>query len=69
MKRRKDGRYQKSKTINGKRIVFYSSEPTERKAIRDIENQMLAYSQKEELGKTFGEVADEWEETHYKNLE
>ena len=69
MKKRKDGRYQKSKTINGKRIVFYSSESTERKAIRDIENQMLAYSQKEELGKTFGEVAEEWEESHYKNLE
>ncbi len=69
MKKRKDGRYQKSKTINGKRIVFYSSEPTEKKAIRDIENQMLIYSQKELLGKTFGEVADEWEETHYKNLE
>lgn len=69
MKKRKDGRWVKSKNINGKRVYFYSSETTERKAIRDIENQMLNYCDKEENGKTFQEVADEWEENHYKELQ
>lgn len=61
MKRRNDGRYAKSKNINGKRVFFYSSEPTERKALKDIENQMLEYAEREEKGKTFKEVAEEWE--------
>lgn len=64
MKRRNDGRYVKSKNINGKRVFFYSSEPTERKALKDIENQMLEYAEKEERGKTFKEVAEEWEAWH-----
>ena len=46
MKKRADGRWRKTKTINGKRIPFYSSETTERKAMQDIENQMLAYTEK-----------------------
>lgn len=61
MKQRADGRWQKTKTINGKRIFFFSSEPTERKALRDIENQMLNYIEKEENGPTFGKVIDEWQ--------
>ncbi len=32
MKRRADGRYVKVKTIDGKRVSFYSSEPTEKKS-------------------------------------
>ena len=67
--RRADGRFCKSKTINGKKVYFYSTEPTERKAAKDIENQLIAYTEKEEKGKTFGEVADEWEEHHYKNVQ
>lgn len=43
MKRRKDGRFVKLKTIDGKRVPFYSSEATERAALKDIENQMLSY--------------------------
>lgn len=61
MKKRKDGRWTKTKTINGKRVFFFSSEPTERKALRDIENQMLNYIQKEENGPTLGKVIDEWQ--------
>ena len=61
MKKREDGRYVKSKNINGKRVFFYSSEPTERKALKDIERQMLEYAEREEKGKTFKEVAEEWE--------
>ena len=69
MKRRADGRYVKVKTIDGKRVSFYSSEPTEKKALRDIEAQMLAYTDKIDYGKTFHEVADEWESEHYKHLQ
>lgn len=60
MKQRKDGRWQKSITINGKRLYFYSFEPTERKAQKDIEQQLIAYSAKKQKGEYFGVVADEW---------
>ena len=66
--KRKDGRFMKTKTINGKKISFYSSEPTERKAERDIERQMLEYSHRESLGKKLSEVCDEWEDVHYKSI-
>ena len=67
--RRKDGRWCKTKTINGERIFFYSTEPTERKAIKDIENQMIEYSGKIQRGKLFKEVADEWEREHYEKIQ
>ena len=60
MKQRKDGRWQKSITINGKRLFFYSSELTERKAQKDIEQQMLIFADKKQKGEYFGVVADEW---------
>lgn len=72
MKKRPDGRYVRSVTINGKRKMFYSSEPTEKKAERDIMRQMVAFEAKQEeeaRGKTFEEVADGWEEEHYKHLQ
>lgn len=72
MKKRADGRYVRSVTINGKRKMFYSSEPTEKKAERDIMRQMVAFEAKQEeeaKGKTFEEVADEWEEQHYKTIQ
>lgn len=69
MKKRKDGRYLKVVTINGKRLYFYSSENTEKKAEKDIQRQILEYSKKEERGKLFSEIADEWEENHYSKLE
>lgn len=68
MKQRKDGRWQRAFTVNGKRICFYSSESTEKKAIRDIERQLLNYREKEEKGKTFEEVADEWAVEHYRDI-
>lgn len=67
--RRKDGRWCKSKTINGKKVYFYSTQTTERKAAKDIENQMLAYSEKEEAGKLIKEIAYEWKEEHYKQIQ
>ena len=46
MKKRADGRWRKTKTIDGIRVAFYSTAETEKQAIKDIENQMLAYSAK-----------------------
>lgn len=69
MKKRKDGRWQRSTTVNGKRIVFYSSEESEKKAIKDIERQMINYSESKERGKSFSEVAEEWQEEHFDKLE
>ncbi len=68
MKKRKDGRWVKAVTLNGKRIYFYSSEKTEAKAIRDIEKQLLSYNEKEERGRRFKTVAEEWELKHYPSI-
>lgn len=43
MKRRKDGRFAKKITVNGKQIFLYSSAETERKAEKDFQNQMLEF--------------------------
>lgn len=63
MKQRKDGRWLKVKNINGKQVYFYSTEPTEKKALKDIEKQMLNYKEKEEKGLTFKEVIDLWQQS------
>lgn len=68
MKKRKDGLYQKTVTINGKRVYFYSSAPTERQAEKDFNAQLLAYHEKEEKGKLFKDVAEEWEKEHLPKL-
>ena len=68
MKKRKDGRWARSVTIDGKRVFFYSTAKNERQANIDINRQIAAYHQNAERGKTFKEVADEWEEEHFKNL-
>ena len=60
MKQRKDGRWLKQITVNGKRLSFYSSEPTERKAAKDIEQQLINYTQREADGPTFEQVARDW---------
>lgn len=67
--KRNDGRWCKSKTINGKKIFFYSTEETEKKAVKDIENQMLEYSGRAEKGKLFKDVADEWEKIKREDLD
>ena len=69
MKKRSDGRWTKSVTINGKRVFFYSTAATERQAIKDIEKQMLEYQGKEERGKTLNEVIDNWMSVHFEDLE
>ena len=60
MKKRADGRYCRKIKINGKYVFFYSNEKTEKSATRDIERQLLAYTEKEKAGKSFLETADEW---------
>ncbi len=45
MKKRKDGRWVKKITINSKPHFFYSTESTERKAEKDIQQQLIAYSE------------------------
>lgn len=69
MKRRKDGRYQKVITINGKKHFFYSTAATARAAEKDIANQLLQYKEAEEKGNLFKDVADKWTDYHYPTLE
>lgn len=69
MKQRSDGRWVKKITLpNGIRKYFYSSADTEKKANKDIEKQLLEYTQSEEKGRLFSDVANEWEKEHCKNL-
>ena len=68
MKRRKDGRWKKTITINGVRKSFYSTATTERQAERDLLQQIANFHEKEEKGKLFETVANEWSEEHFKKL-
>ena len=43
MKKRKDGRWVKSFTVENKRVYFYSTADTEAQAERDIQKQLLKY--------------------------
>lgn len=55
LQKRADGRYQRSITDkNGKRIYFYGSSE------RELNQKILAYTEAQQKGRTFGEVADEW---------
>lgn len=69
MKKRADGRYCRKIKINNKFVFFYSNKKTETQAARDIERQFLEYKEKEADGKTFAEVADEWSDYHFPDLE
>ena len=70
MKKRADGRYvKKVKLQDGTYKYFYSVASTLAKAEKDIQKQLLEFTQKEKKGKLFSEVSDEWEEEHYKNVE
>ena len=59
MKKRKDGRWQKVKTINGEKVSFYSTADTEKQAIKEIEQKMLEYSKNRHNAKhNFKALAD-----------
>ena len=66
--KRKDGRYCISRTINGDRVYFYSSEPTEKKAARDIEKQMLEYTKKQETSTFFETIAENWDREYRERI-
>ena len=69
MKKRADGRWVKTVTIDGKRKMFYSRAKTQKQAETDIAHQMTMYNIKEANGKTFEEVAEEWSDKHFPSLE
>ena len=69
MKKRPDGRYCREIKIRNKFVYFYSSEKTEKQAVKDIERQLIEYKEKDRQGKTFSEVADEWSDYHFPTLE
>lgn len=62
MTKRKDGLWQETITMNGKRKFFYG------KTKADVLRKISAYQEKEQAGKTFDEVADEWWEEHEKHI-
>ena len=69
MKQRKDGRYVKAIVLtNGKRKYFYSDETTERRATKDINDQILAFRVSEQNKTSFNAVAEEWKEEHFKDI-
>lgn len=51
MKQRADGLWQRKIRINGKDKVFYSSEPTEKKAAKDIEEKIFQYKSQDHTQK------------------
>lgn len=63
MKKRKDGRYEKSIVVNNKRKTFYGNTQ------REVLEKIIAYEEKKENGRTFREVAEQWEEEHEKKVE
>lgn len=54
--KRPDGLYEAIRTINGKRVAFRG------KTCREVDRKMLAYQEKEEIGKTVKELTKEWQE-------
>lgn len=60
MKQRKDGRWQKNITIDGRRKTFYSSAKTERQAIADINRQLVDFNTNEANKGLFQSVAKRW---------
>jgi integrase len=63
MKKRADGLYKRSITINGKRKYFYGHSPAE------VNKKIVKIKDIQENGRMFGEVADEWYKQHSKNVE
>lgn len=58
MVKRKDGLWQESVTVNGKRKYFYGKTKTE------VTKKILAYKETNERGMLFSEVADLWDTEH-----
>ena len=56
---RPDGLHEAIRTIHGKRIAFRGRSDAE------VERKMLEYHAKLSRGRTFREVANDWEREHY----
>ena len=59
---RKDGLFESIRTINGKRVAFRG------KTCREVDRKILEYNDKQEMGRKFPEIADEWEREHEKEV-
>lgn len=68
MKQRTDGRWRKTKYIRGKLYSFYSTEPTEKRALRDIERQMVAFEERGTERAKLTDIARDWEREHYETV-
>ncbi len=69
MKKRSDGRWQKSVLLpNGKRKMFYSTASTQKQAEADIMRKVMTFKDVEEKGLLFSNVAEKWEEEHIPKL-
>lgn len=70
MKKRSDGRWvKKIKLPNGKSKYLYSSASSERLASKDFNEQMMKLEKKEEISQLFENVAEQWSNENFKNLE
>lgn len=63
MYQRPDGLFEKIVTIDGRRVAFRG------KTEKEVTHKMLAYQEKKELGRTFQEVAEEWQELHWSEIQ
>ena len=59
---RPDGTHEAIRTINGKRVAFRG------KSDREVDRKILEYNEKQESGRKFPEIADEWEREHEKEV-
>ena len=59
---RKDGLFESIRTINGKRVAFRG------KTCREVDRKILEYNERQETGRKFTEIADEWEREHEKEV-
>jgi integrase len=59
---RPDGLHEASRIVNGKRVVFRGRTDAE------VEQKMMAYTEKEERGPLFSEVAERWKAEHFTTL-
>lgn len=68
MKKRTDGRWQKTKSIDGKLHYFYSNATSEKTATKDLEQQMMHFEKKDKRTIALRQIIFEWEQTHYETV-
>ncbi|MCI8601602.1 MAG: tyrosine-type recombinase/integrase [Oscillospiraceae bacterium] len=59
---RPDGLFERSLTVNGKRVVFRGRSEAE------VERKILEYTERKENGRPFAEIAEEWKAVHFPTL-